>query len=235
MKLKEEVTTIDLNDEVPQRVVDTIILRSHLKKKSLGVKKMKKITKKAFVSESVLKNSVDEYFEADHVEVDFQNTGYLDEGILYLDDNSGDRSELSIKWVDGQDVESKVNIRFSVNEPGVIYVNDREISLIENRSNKISGRFKKKNFKESNEDVEMPGSVNSYKKSLGNFLINHRAELNSAKSIEDLIDLVSQAENESNNSYIGDVLEVLSSKRNFKSAIQYIWSIILAGDNLKAI
>lgn len=232
MKLREEVTTIDLNDEVPQKVVDTIILRNHLKKKSLGVKKMKKITKKAFVAESVLKNSVDEYFGADHVEVDFQNTGYLEEGILYLDDNSGDRSELSIKWVDGQDVESNVNIRFSVNEPGVIYVNDREISLIENRSNKISGRFEKKNIKESN---EIPGSVNSYKKSLGNFLINHRTELNSAKSIEDLIDLVSQAENESNNSYIGEVLEVLSSKRNFKSAIQYIWSIILAGDNLKAI
>lgn len=86
---------------------------------------MKKITKKAFITESVLKNSVDEYFETEHVEVNLQDTGYLDEGILYIDDNSGDRGELSIKWVDedGRDIKPSVNIGFSVNEPGVIYVN----------------------------------------------------------------------------------------------------------------
>lgn len=80
--------------------------------------------KAAFITESVLKNSVDDYFETEHVEVNFQDTGYLDDGILYLDDISGDRGDLTIKWVDedGQDIKPSVRIRFSVNEPGVIYV-----------------------------------------------------------------------------------------------------------------
>lgn len=246
MNLKENLSTIDINNEVPQKVVDIVMLKNNLKNKinkAIEDKKMKKNIKETLVfngedfeSDNTLKSSVSEYNEASHVKVDFQNTGYLDEGILYLDDNAGDIGEFSINWVDDQGVSSIVNIRLSVNEPGVVYVNDKRISLTENRSKRVSGRFSKKDIKEDCEDFErVDGSVNNYKKSLGNFLLNHRKEMNSARSVEDLIDLVSQAENGNNNSYISEVLETLSSKRNLTIATKYLWDIILAGDKLKAI
>lgn len=246
MNIKENLSTIDINNEVPQKVVDIVMLKNNLKNKinkAVEDKKMKKNIKENLISNdedvkdnSLLKNSVNEYDETNHVEVDFQNTGYIDEGILYLDDNAGDIGEFSINWVDDQGTNSIVDIKLSVNEPGVVYINDKRISLNENRSKRVSGRFDKKNIKEGYEDFERVDiSVNNYEKSLGNFLLNHRKEMNSAKSIDDLIDLVSQAEKENNNSYIGEVLENLASKRNFTVATKYLWDIILAGDKLKSI
>lgn len=242
MSIKEDLSTIDISNEIPQKTVDIVMLKNKLSK-ILKDKKMKKNIKETlafngedFVSDNVLKSSVSEYTESNHVEVDFQNTGYLDEGILYLDDNAGDIGEFYINWVDDQGTNSEVSIKLSVNEPGVVYVNGERISLTENRSRRVSGRFDKKSIKEDYDDFErVEGSVNNYKKSLGNFLLKHQKEMNSARSVEDLINLVSQAEGENNNSYISEVLETLASKRNFAIATKYLWNIILAGDKLKAI
>lgn len=181
-----------------------------------------------------LKTSTSEYRDIPHYEVNFENTGLDDEGVLYVDPET-DGTTIIITKVeeDGSTHEYELDLTFptpslSSNDPAYTGFTESKRRVLARKSlsekrNRVLAN-KKRNIKEGE-----PRLVNNFKRSLGNYLTSHQIELSKARTTDDLITLVSGALGLGNDTYVNKILDDIETS-SFARGQYELYNILLKGE-----